>query len=242
MAAEVIAVCNQKGGSGKSTIAMHLAAALHELGHQVLVVDADPQNTLVRWSSSATERPLPLRVISLAAAGNKIHREIAKYVPDHEYIIIDCPPGLNTSGDTELATVVLGIAGVALIPLSPSPADMWATRGMLGLVELAEAFNPDLKTFLLLTRVTEGTVLQREAKKLLAEFNRPVLKTWIADRECFKQVMGLGTTVLDAATLTRLRIRGAAPAAKQIRELTQEVIDILQEERPWGRREEKHHP
>jgi hypothetical protein len=54
--------------------------------------------------------------------------------------------------------------------------------------------------------------------------------------------MGLGTTVLDAATLTRLRIRGAAPAAKQIRELTQEVIDILQEERPWGRPEGKHHP
>ena len=77
---------------------------------------------------------------------------------------------------------------------------------------------------------------------MLAEFHRPVLKTWIADRECFNQVMGLGTTVLDAATLTRLRIRGAAPAAKQIRELTQEVIDILQEERPWGRREGKHHP
>jgi chromosome partitioning protein len=86
MAAEVIAVCNQKGGSGKSTIAMHLAAALHALGHRVLVVDADPQNTLVRWSSSATEHPLPLQVISLAAAGNKIHREVAKYVPDHEYI------------------------------------------------------------------------------------------------------------------------------------------------------------
>ena len=76
-------------------------------------------------------------------------------------------------------------------------------------------------------RVTEGTVLQREAKKLLADFNRPVFKTWIADRECYKQVMGLGTTVLDTATLTRLRIRGAVPAAKQIRELAQEVIHIL---------------
>jgi cellulose biosynthesis protein BcsQ len=113
---------------------------------------------------------------------------------------------------------------------------------MLRLIELAEAFNPDLKTFLLLTRVTEGTVLQREAKKLLAEFNRPVFKTWIADRECYKQVMGLGTTVLDAATLTHLRIRGAVPAAKQIHELAQEVIHILQEERPWDMREGKRRP
>jgi chromosome partitioning protein len=242
MAAEVIAVCNQKGGSGKSTIAMHLAAALHGLSHHVLVVDADPQNTLVRWSSSATEHPLPLRVISLAAAGNRIHREVAKYVPDHDYIVVDCPPGISTSGDTEVPVVVLGIAGLAIIPLGPSPADIWATQGMLRLVELAEAFNPDLKTFLLLTRVTEGTVLQREAKKLLVEFNRPVFKTWIADRECYKQVMGLGTTVLDAATLTRLRMRGAVPAAKQIRELAQEVIHILQEERPWDMREGKRRP
>jgi chromosome partitioning protein len=192
---------------------MNLAAALHALGHRVLVVDADPQNTLVRWSSSALEHPLPLRVISLAAAGNKIHREVAKYVPDYDYIVVDCPPGISTSGATEVPVVVLGIAGLAIIPLGPSPADIWATQGMLRLIELAEAFNPELKTFLLLTRVTEGTVLQREAKKLLEEFKRPVFKTWIADREGYKQVMGLGTTVLDAAMLARLRIRGAVPAA-----------------------------
>jgi chromosome partitioning protein len=166
-------------------------------------------------------------VISLAAAGNKIHREVAKYVADHEYIVVDCPPGIGTSGDTQVPVVVLGIAGLAIIPLAPSPADIWATQGMLRLVELAEGFNPDLKTYLLLTRVTEGTVLQREAMKLLAEFNRPVFKTWIADRECYKQVMGLGTTVLDTATLARLRIRGAVPAAQQIRELAQEVMHIL---------------
>jgi chromosome partitioning protein len=166
-------------------------------------------------------------VISLAAAGNKIHREVAKYVPDHEYIVVDCPPGISTSGDTEVPVVVLGMAGLAIIPLAPSPADIWATQGMLRLIELAEAFNPELKTFLLLTRATEGTVLQREAKKLLADLHRPVFKTWIADRECFKQVMGLGTTVLDAVTLTRLRIRGAVPAAKQIHALAQEVIHIL---------------
>ena len=76
MAAEIIAVTQQKGGVGKSTIAMHLGASFHELGKRVLIVDADGQNTLVHWSSASgdSETGIPFPFINLAEAGGQIHR------------------------------------------------------------------------------------------------------------------------------------------------------------------------
>lgn len=93
MAAEIIAVTQQKGGVGKSTIAMHLGAAFHELGKRVLIVDADGQNTLVHWSSASgdSETGIPFPVINLAEAGGQIHREIKKFINDYDIIVVDCP-------------------------------------------------------------------------------------------------------------------------------------------------------
>lgn len=94
MAAEIIAVTQQKGGVGKSTIAMHLGAAFHEKGKRVLVVDADGQNTLIHWASASSdgETGIPFPVVNLSEAGSQIHREIKKFVADYDIIVVDCPP------------------------------------------------------------------------------------------------------------------------------------------------------
>ena len=86
MAAEIIAVTQQKGGVGKSTIAMHLGAAFHEKGKRVLVVDADGQNTLVHWTSASSdsESGIPFPVVNLSEFGGQIHREIKKFVGDYD--------------------------------------------------------------------------------------------------------------------------------------------------------------
>ena len=77
MAAKVVAVVNQKGGSGKTTLTMQLAGTLARRGVKVLVVDADTQGTATRWSSSAPDdTPFPAAVIGLSAAGNKVHRVV----------------------------------------------------------------------------------------------------------------------------------------------------------------------
>ena len=217
MTAEIIAVCNQKGGSGKSTICMHIAAAFHEKERKVLVVDADPQNTLVRWSSSGEDQAFPVHVMSLAAAGKNIHREIAKYIGNYQYIFVDCPPSL----DTPVPANVLAIAGLAIIPLAASPADLWATQGMRSLIERAQAFNPDLKAYFVLNMVNKATVLQREINKLLGDSELPMFAQQIALREAFKQVMALGTTVLN------VKLKGAQVAADEIRSLANEVIAAI---------------
>ena len=90
MAAKIISIGNQKGGVGKSTVTMQLAGALSRCGFKVLVVDADEQATVTKWSAMSEETPFPASVVGLAAAGAKLHREIQKFVDLYDFIIVDC--------------------------------------------------------------------------------------------------------------------------------------------------------
>jgi chromosome partitioning protein len=147
MAAKILAVVNQKGGSGKTTLSMQLAGALARLGHEVLVVDADPQGTATRWAASADEEnPFPAMVAGLAAAGGKVHREVKKYTERCDYIIIDCPPAVDSLAPQS----ALLIADLALVPVIPSPPDLWASVGITKLIENARTVNEELLALIVL--------------------------------------------------------------------------------------------
>ena len=123
MAAKIIAVVNQKGGSGKTTLSMQMAGALARRGKKVLVVDADPQGTATRWAASAEDdNPFPAAVVGLSAASEKVHREVRKFVDNYDFILIDCPP----AADSPVPQSALLVADLALVPIIPSPLDMWA--------------------------------------------------------------------------------------------------------------------
>src|ERR1051326_241416 len=127
MTARIIAVTNQKGGSGKTTLSMQLAGTLARRGRKVMVVDADPQGTATRWAASAEDdKPFPASVVGLSAASAKVHREVKKFVDDYRYIIIDCPP----AADSPVPQSALLVADLALVPVIPSPLDMWAAVGI----------------------------------------------------------------------------------------------------------------
>ena len=114
MAARIITVLNFKGGSGKSTISMHLAGTLARRGAKVLVVDADPQGTSLRWAASADEsKPFPASMAGLGAAGSKVDMEIRKYVGDYEFIIVDCPPAV----DSPIPLSALSVSDLGLVPV-----------------------------------------------------------------------------------------------------------------------------
>ncbi|WP_296659677.1 ParA family partition ATPase [Paraburkholderia sp.] len=219
MAAEIIAVTQQKGGVGKSTIAMHLGAAFHEKGKRVLVVDADGQNTLIHWASASgdDEAGIPFPVVNLSEAGGQIHREIKKFIGDYDVIVVDCPPSITE----KVSGVVLLAASIAVVPTSSSPADYWSSVGLVKLIQQAQVMNEDLRAVFLLNKTEEKRMLTRELKRALEELGFPLLKTQIPTREAYKQAMALGQTVLQMSD------RGARLAALEIRAVAEELTAML---------------
>lgn len=217
MKARVIAVVNQKGGAGKTTVAMQLAGTLGRRGHKVLVVDADPQGTATRWAASAgDDLPFPASVVGLSAANDKVHREVKKFVKDYEYIIIDGPP----AADSPVAQSALLAADLALVPVIPSPLDMWASLGIRKAIENASDLNEELKARLVVNQCQAQTSLARDVLELLPEFGIPILETRLGQRTVFRQSAVFGQTVHDFG-------HKAGAAVSEIDRLTDEVVTLL---------------
>jgi chromosome partitioning protein len=130
-----IAVANQKGGTGKTTLALNLAAGLHRRG-STLVLDADPQASISQWAAmSDANGHLPT---VQAVAQDDAPACIAQGTRGHHYVVIDCPPTLQTAmvGD------VLNSVDVLLVPIQPSPVDLWASVDITAAVRNARRRNP----------------------------------------------------------------------------------------------------
>jgi chromosome partitioning protein len=217
MSTKIIALANQKGGSGKTTLSMQLAGTLVRRGWRVLVVDADTQGTATRWAASAVqdERPFPAHVAGLAAAGGKIHREVKKYLGSYDFIVIDCPPAV----DSPVPQSALMIADLVLIPIIPSPADIWAGRGIKQLVENVQDFNEKLETRLVANMVQQ-TALGRDAMEILSDFGLPLADTQLGHRTAYRESAILGGTVHDVGAKGR-------KAVQEMESLAGEVLRIL---------------
>jgi chromosome partitioning protein len=214
MTAKLVTVCNQKGGCGKTHVAMTLGGALGARGLRVLVVDGDPQGTATRWYSTATEaRPFPATVISLAETRGQIARALKAHVDHYDVIVVDCPPSLDSP--VTLSTLV--VADVALVPTIPAPGDLWATSRLVGLVEQARAMNDALQVRLV-PNMVQGTALAAAALEALQEIPLPVARTWFGLRTAYRQAQAEGTTAL--------ALRDPR-AADEIGGLVDEVLGLL---------------
>ncbi|HEV8716851.1 MAG TPA: ParA family partition ATPase [Candidatus Binatia bacterium] len=220
MAAKVVAVVNQKGGSGKTTLTMQLAGTLAKRGVKILVVDADAQGTATRWSSSAPDdTPFPAPVVGLSAAGTKVHREVAKFTDDYTLIMIDCPPAI----DNPTPHSALLIADLALVPIIPSPPDLWAAVGIRQLIETLSAINKGLQARLVINNMEPRTSLAKEALDILPEFGIPLVETILHHRTAYRQSAVFGGTVHHLGSK-------AAPAIREIEALADEVLAIVEGE------------
>jgi chromosome partitioning protein len=217
MAAKIIAVTNQKGGSGKTTLSMQLAGALARRGHKVMVVDADPQGTATRWAATADDdNPFPASVVGLSAASGKVHREVRKFVDDYVYIIIDCPP----AADSPVPQSALLVADLALVPIIPSPLDMWAAVGIREVIGNVGDINEGLKSRLVINQCQPNTTLTREALEVLPEFGIELCKTYMHQRQVYRQSAVFGQTVHNFGSK-------ATAAIEEIEALTDEVVALL---------------
>ena len=217
MAAKIIVVCNQKGGSGKTTLSMQLAGTLTRRGNRVLVVDADPQGTAMRWAASAEDdKPFPASVVGLSAASAKVHREVKKFIGDYQYIIIDCPP----AADSPVPQSALLVADLALVPTIPSPLDMWAAVGIRQVIENVSEINETLIARLVVNQCQPNTTLAKEVLEILPEFGIDLCKTFIRQRTVYRQSAVFGQTVHDFGAK-------AAPAVEEVEALADEVLILL---------------
>ncbi len=217
MTAKIITVCNQKGGSGKTTLSMQLAGTLAKKKNRVLVVDADPQGTATRWAASAEDdKPFPASVIGLSAANEKVHREVKKFIEDYDFIVIDCPP----AADSPVPQSALLIADLALVPVIPSPLDLWAAVGIRKVIENVGVINESLKSRLVVNQCQPNTNLAKDALEVLPEFGINVCKNYLRQRTAYRQSAVFGQTVHDFGSK-------AKEATEEIEALTKEILKIL---------------
>lgn len=217
MSARVITVCNQKGGVGKTTITMQLSGTLALRGYRVLVVDADPQGTSMRWAASAEdEMPYPATVVGLSAAGAKVHREVKKFFNDYDLIVIDCPP----AADSPVPQSALVVSDLALVPIIPSPPDLWASVGIRQVIENASGINEGLVSRLVINQLRDRTRLGQEVLRMLPEFGMERCNVMLRQREPYRQSPMFGQTVHFLGNL-------ASEAVKEVEALTSEVLALL---------------
>lgn len=217
MTARILVICNQKGGVGKTTVTMHIAAILHRRHQRVLVVDADPQGTATRWAAAAPDDgPFPAAVVGLASAGGKLHREIKKFLRDYDAIVVDCPP----AADSPVPQSALLVADLAIVPLVPSPLDLWAAVGIKQIILAAQDINEGLVARLLLNQVQSATALARDVEAVLPEFGIPLLDTRLTQRQSYRQAAAFGSSVLEMG-------HRATQAIGEVKALGKEVLQLL---------------
>jgi chromosome partitioning protein len=206
----VIALVGNKGGAGKTTLAVNLAAGLAKQT-SAIVIDADPQGSAIQWNAftdtDAANSVLEARV-DLNVQLNELSRA-------YEYIVIDCPPSVSSPQTIR----VLKVCNLALIPVQPSPVDLWATVHIEKAVQQARQSNPDLRALLVINQLETRTTLSRLVRDALSEIDLPVASIALRRRAVFRN------SALEGKNVFEMGHRGI-DAAREIDELIHEVIKI----------------
>ena len=213
-AGKVVALLNQKGGAGKTTLSTHLAGAFASQGHRVTLIDADPQGSALDWAQRRLQSGQGRLCGVFGLARDTLHREVPQIALQADYVVIDGPPRVAA-----LARSALLAADLVLIPVQPSAYDVWATQEMVGLVQEAQVFRPALRAAFVINRRVVGTVIGREARAALADQPFPTLRADIAQRIAFADCVAAGKLVWEVAP------KGAA--AREVAALADAVREAL---------------
>jgi|SRR5712691_1410222 len=212
----IVSLLNQKGGVGKTTLALNLAAYFSLAGESVLYIDADPQGTALDWSAIRQQQPL-FSVVGLPK--NTLHRDLPTLSEPYRWTFIDGPPLVF-----DVAKSAIMASDLVVIPVQPSGPDIWSAKKIVELVNEAMIYKPDLKAVLAVNRKTVGTAIGRHFREdLAAAFpGLPILSSEISQRVVFAESNSMGTAVLE--------IDAKGLGAQEITALAQEIKEFSSHE------------
>ncbi len=186
----VVAILNQKGGTGKTTLATNLASVLAEKS-TVLLIDADTQASSQNWAAGEWESPKNLTVTGIGRGS--LLDQVRSASQDHDWTIIDGPPG--TSRTT--ADAVRG-ADLVLIPAKPSPLDVWAASDIVqAVIARQKASTAAPRAAFVITMAQPRTRLGRHIDAALEELGIPVLQARTTQRVAYPNAINDGNSVVN---------------------------------------------
>ncbi|NCB31711.1 MAG: cobyrinic acid a,c-diamide synthase, partial [Clostridia bacterium] len=191
-------------------LAVHLAEVLSRLDKSVLLVDADPQGSALDWAANRPDDP---RFPVIGLPKPTLHRELPAIAKNHDFVLIDGPPRVN-----ELARAAIMASDVVLIPVQPSPFDVWAAKEIVDLLREASAFKENIKSAFVINRKIVNTAIGRDVVEALSSYPLPVLKTSIGQRVAFAECAAQGLTVLHTDP--------NGPASQEIVSLAKELLEL----------------
>lgn len=209
MAGKVLTLAQQKGGAGKTTLAAQLAAAFAARGSQVALVDIDPQGSLTRWFKLREAAGKAGRIDFTAVTGWRAQSAVDKLKAGHDLVLVDSAPHAEIE-----AKIAVRIADLVVVPMQPSPLDLWATEPTLALGR-----SEKRKTLIVLNRDQTRMKLSEALAGPIAELDAEVAETTIGSRTAFAASMMEGLGVVETAPRTK--------AAAEILALAEEITRRL---------------
>lgn len=206
---KIIAILNQKGGSGKTTISTNLAYAFKNGGYKVLLVDSDPQGSARDWNEANGGDILP--VVGLDR--ETLPKDIQAIQKEYDWIIIDGAPQI-----AKMSVAAVKAADLVLIPVQPSPYDIWACADLVDVIQTRHEVTPNkpMVSFVL-SRVIKNTKLSREVNEALKSYDIPVLDSFTSQKVVYPTTAAEGKTVFQQSD--RASIEEIESIKKEVEEL-----------------------
>lgn len=212
---KVISILNQKGGVGKTTISVNLASAIAKKGKSVLLVDADPQGSALDWFASRSDEMEPLFPVVGCAKPN-LHKTIPDLGQGRDVVVIDGAPRV-----TDLARAAIMASDLVLIPVQPSPYDVWAAEEVVKLIKEAQIYRPEIQAAFVINRKIAKTAIGRDIVDALEGFEIEVLDSTLSQRVVYAESAAVGVAVFEQDSKSY--------ATREVNRLAKEVLNVLGE-------------